>query len=167
MAEKPEPWQYSHAKEVLDQYILEGKVTANSDPHTVYLMNEEFKQYDEKRFKSNLKSLLKSIEKKEALAKFDLEALAHDQAHFPRPETTVRGYPFWDTSEARTLLAKDVDDDVDLTLTPRQLWNSREEYQAFPIVVFRQHIHQERYQREQSSYWLSTKKNGKKKEYWG
>jgi hypothetical protein len=153
MAESPEPWRFSHAKDILTQQILEGTVTQNSNPNNVYSSNDEYMRYDIKKFKSNLKSLLKSLDNKEERAQFDIEAVAHDMALFPRAAMTVGGYPFWDTSEAKLLLTNDIEQGVDLQLQPRDLWNSREAYKLFPYKIFLRRIHQERRNRTNSTYW--------------
>jgi hypothetical protein len=159
----PEPWQFSHAKEILVQEIFEGKVTENSNPDIVYNSNEEYKRYKKGNFKSNLKSLLKSLYNKEERSQFDAAAIVHDTALFPRRALTTRGYPFWDTSEAKVLLVKDVDDGLDLQFEPKDLWLSQEAYQIFPFDVFKKHIHQERSRRTQSSYWHRKKRTDKNK----
>ena len=49
----------------------------------------------------------------------------------------------WHKSECPKLLKKDVDDGLHLTLKPKQLYAKREEYRAFTLTVFRNHIYQE------------------------
>lgn len=162
MADSPEPWQYSHAKEILVQEIFEGKVTEQSNFDLVYDSNVEYQRYKRTNFKRNMKSLMKSLQSKEERAHFDGAAIAHDETLFPRPALTSGGYPFWDTSVAKTLLEKDVDDGLDLQFEPIDLWNSQEAYKMFPFEVFGKHIHQERSKRTQSSYWHKRKEQKEK-----
>jgi hypothetical protein len=80
----------------------------------------------------------------------------------PRSQMTYRGYPHWDTSEARQLLKVDIDDGAQNTMSVDDFWRSREAYQMFPKDVFRKHIHQECSSRLQSTYWLTKQKPKKK-----
>jgi hypothetical protein len=159
---RPVPWQDSDAKKELALLILDGTVTANSDPNQVYNSSIEYQQYDIKNFKRNLKSLIHSLAKKEENALFDAAAVAHDRQLYPRPALTSGGYPFWDTSEARVLLSADIDADLHLAMSPRDLWNSRDEYQVFPSHVFRQHIHQESVRRLAKGFFLNKNANKEK-----
>lgn len=156
----PIAWQDSHAKTILTQEILEGKVTEHSNFNDVYYGNEEYMLYDLKKFKPNAKRLVKSLNKHEALAKFDSDAIAHDRELHPRPAMTSHGIPFWDTSPAKPLLESDINNGINLTMTPLNLWSLREEYQMFPLDTFRGHINQEKKKRLKSSFWL--KKAAKK-----
>lgn len=159
------PWKNSIAKALLESEILNGTVTEQSDATIVQLSNEEYQKYDKKRFKVNLKNLINALKKKESLALFDDEAVANDRALLPRPEATSSRnglqYPFWDTSNARELLALDITNNVHLTMKAIVLWNSRAEYKEFPREVFVKHIHQERAKRSKSLFWLKIeeKKN--------
>lgn len=153
----PTPWQDSDAKKQLAMEILDGTVTSNSDPNQVYNSSIEYQQYDVKNFKRNLKSLIQALMKKEENALFDAAAVLHDRQLYPRPALTSRGEPFWDTSEARVLLSADVDEDLDLTMPPRDLWNLRDAYQLFSLPTFRQHIGQERSGRRKKSFFLNKK----------
>jgi hypothetical protein len=156
------PWQHSRAKEILTLLILEETVKEDSNAAELYNSHDEFQQYKFPNFKRNLKNLIESLKLKEDRALSDAAALAQDTARFLRPALTSRGYPFWDTSDAKVFLIKDIDEGEHLRLDPIQLWNSREAYQQFPKHIFRGHVHQETYKRRDSSYWrniMSEKKN--------
>ena len=57
-------WRTSEAKKVLKKMIQDGQVTEAQVPTAVYKMNDLFKRYDPKKFKTNLQTLLKSMHKK-------------------------------------------------------------------------------------------------------
>jgi hypothetical protein len=156
-AEEVEKWKTSEAKKYLEALILDGSVTAESDPNEVYNSLEEFQMYNIRNFKSNLRNLIASINLKEELARFDIEAVEHHMGLHPRPQLTQQNYPFWDTSSAKTLLVNDMNNGLELIMAPKDLRNTRPEYQAFPLDVFRRHIHQEKRRLLQSSYRLFQK----------
>jgi hypothetical protein len=164
MAETPVvPWQDSFAKQILVQEILEGAVTTSSNPDLVYFSHAEFQVYKKSNFKANLKSLIKSLSNKEERALFDAAAIAHDCLLYPRNALTVRGYPFWDTSDAKVLLTSDIDEGRHLEMKPLDLWNTREEYKLFPLQVFRKHLYDERDKPKTSGYWEFKRQNKNKK----
>jgi hypothetical protein len=148
-----EPRKTSHGKAILTTAILDGTVTDGSDPNTVYESCIAYQQYDRNKFKMNLKNLILALKKKEDRALFDAQAIDHDRQLFPRAALTNRGYPFWDTSAAKELLASDINEGKHLTMTSRDLWQSREAYLLFPLAVFQQHIGQEKKKQSQSLYW--------------
>ena len=77
-----------------------------------------------------------------------------------------RGYPPWETSQAKKLLRKDVGDKKHDNVFPKKLWETRPEYMMFPLHVFRGHIHQEHISQVGRGYWLHKKqlnKDAKKK----
>jgi hypothetical protein len=102
--------------------------------------------------------LFASIKRKEDCALFDSAAVESFRSLHPRNQATQRNYPFWDTSEASRLLEKDIDDGLHVLMTPKELYNTRQEYKEFPLAVFRKHIHQARQAGVQSSYWMHRKK---------
>jgi hypothetical protein len=164
------PWGESDAKKILELDILVGVVTEDSDPLAVYQSHDAFQDYKLKNFKANLKRLIKTLRNKEERSIFDAEAVKHDTELFPRAELTLRGYPFWDTSEAKVLLASDVEDGIDAEMKPFDLWEMRPEYKAFPLHIFRKHIYQERRRHKQSLFCLikeEKKKNKKNKKRCG
>jgi len=101
------------------------------------------------------------IEKQQAKADFDSKALASDRHVHPPPAITSRGYPRWCGSEAERLLKADIDDGNLTGIKPKDLHQSRPEYQAFPLKVFRDHIAQETRSRLGRSYWQNRKQQGK------
>jgi hypothetical protein len=55
-----------------------------------------------------------------------------------------RGYPQWDFSKAQEILNKMIDDNEHKKYKKkRHLWKSHEEFQLYPLKVFRDHVYQE------------------------
>ena len=80
----------------------------------------------------------------------------------PLPAAAAALYPQWQDSEAEQLLKSDLAAGIGTSIKPEQLWNSRKEYQAFPLTVFRKHIHQELRAELETGYWLNKKEEKKK-----
>jgi hypothetical protein len=95
-----------------------------------------------------------------------LAAFLHD-TQIPHPQVAAAAasaaYPHWQDSEAETLLKNDIAAGIGTTIKPKQLWNLRKEYQAFPLTVFRKHIHQELCVELDTGYWLNKKKEKEEK----
>jgi hypothetical protein len=161
--EDPEPWAKSEAKKMLELLILDGTVTEESDPNQVYNSQDEFQEYEIRNFKTNLRNLLATVRRNEERAQLDSTSVASFREINPRQEVTRQGYPYWDTSVARTMLSIDIDDGLNQTMTPSQLYNMREEYQAYPLDVFRKHIHQECNRRLKKSYGMFKQEKKEKK----
>ena len=97
--DRPPKWQNSDAKKLLQQDILDGKVTDSMMPKKVLAMCPEYEPYG-KNFGTNLRSLQKTIRENQAKADSDSAALAHDRRLFPPSANTSQVYPRWDGSEA-------------------------------------------------------------------
>ena len=85
-----------------------------------------------------------------------------DMRHHTHKEITCRGTPFWNKHAAKAMLIKDVEDGIGRTMKPRQLWESREEYQAFPYEFFRKRVYEVRQKALAAPYWqVKRNKSGK------
>ena len=159
--EEPPAWRNSYARHLLLQDILEGKVTEEDDPEIVHMQRPEWMVHKLSNFKSNMKYILESVKEGKKHAHRASKALAKDRQLHP-VANDPRGYPIWRGSEAEELLRSDMDDDKHKQYKPRELHIQREEYQAFPLTVFRNHIHQEIRRRVEKPYWddCHNKKNG-------
>jgi hypothetical protein len=156
---KPPAWRYSEAKTTL-RTLLEndndGKVHA-MDPQDVYRLSPLFQLYKYSNFRTNLKSLKESMKAEKGIALADEQALLHDRTLIPKMTMTVRGYPCWEGSDAKTLLRNDVKEKKQKGSKPAELRGTREEYKNFPLAVFRKHIYQEEYAQSGRSYWMHKK----------
>ena len=159
--DKPSKWKDSEAKMLLQQDILDGKVTASMKPKEVFEMRAEYKAYGMKNFRSNLYSLRSSMKENQQKADSDAAALAHDRRIHPKVAYTPKGYPRWDGSEAQRLLKEDMASSTTNPLEPSVLRETRPEYKAFPLKVFRDHIYQEVRMKTGSSYWMNKAKGNK------
>jgi hypothetical protein len=124
-------------------------------------MRPEYEPY-RKNFGTNLRSLQKTIRENQAKADSDSAALAHDRHLFPPSANTSLGYPRWDGSVAQRLLREDVEAGLTRRYEPKELYQMQPEYQAFPLVVFRDHIYQEERSRRDRNYWLNKDKSRNK-----
>lgn len=73
-------------------------------------------------------------------------------------------YPPWCSSKAEALLKADVDQEKHKSMAPKDLYETNNEYKKFPLVVFRNHIHQETRGRLERAYWLVKKEEKKEKQ---
>jgi len=160
----PSPWADSKAKKILLKDILDGTLPDSVGPKDAYEMHPEYKRYVYERFRGNLYNLRRGIKRSAKEADLAKTMVARDvfsvsMEHLHKP------YPVWKDSKADELLKKDIDDGKHTRMTPTELWDSRGEYQEYPLQVFRNHIHQEAGGRIESSYWIVRKlKKQKKKE---
>jgi hypothetical protein len=165
--EKPTPkdqpkWRNSVAKKILTNEILEGNI-GNQTPSELYDSNDEFKKFPRRNFIANMSKLQQKLEINESNARIDGEAIEHDRKLHPRGEKTAAGYPFWDTSAAKTLLETELSCITTNKMKPIDLWMSRPEYQEFPLKVFRCHVNNMKRKTKASAYWEN--KNNRKNKY--
>lgn len=153
----PAKWQNSDAKKLLHQDILDGRVVDTMTPKKVLGMRPEYVPYA-KNFGTNLRNLQKAIRDNQARADSDSAALAHDRRIFPPSANTFQGYPRWDGSGAQRLLREDIGAGLTSNCEPKTLHQTRPEYQAFPLTVFRDHIYQEQRSQRERAYWLNKEK---------
>jgi len=65
--------------------------------------------------------------------------------------------PRWDGSAAHKQLETDVLNEVHSSNTPEELWKTREEFQDFPLEVFRKHVWQATKMRDSNKYFANVK----------
>ncbi len=135
-------WIKSKAKEILKHDIINGTVNDEMEARDVYEMHEEYKEYEFRKFQNNFRSLKKVIKKHHNRAQEDHAALNLYLLLHPRRDVTAGGFPFWDTSEARVSLKRDIDSGIHDRMSTTELWQSRDEYQAFSLKKFRDHLTQ-------------------------
>jgi hypothetical protein len=86
----------------LRRLIEDGTVTAVNDPKDVYNMCDEFKNYKEENFTTNLQNLLKAVTDDLEATQLDELALVNDRMiQGPQPENTPFGYPQWYGTEVQ------------------------------------------------------------------
>jgi hypothetical protein len=149
------------AKEILIVEISEGRVTKAMGPKHTYSMKEEYRRVDYTRFRANLNNLHIALSKVQGRADVDEAAVAHDRMLYPiNVDNPSASYPRWGGSESARLLKIDIDNDLHLTMTPKQLRLFEDRpYRLFPLEVFRRHIHQEVRSRISTAYWMVKQQN--------
>ena len=125
-------------------------------------MRDEYREVEYEKFRKNLNSLRKAYKKNyHDKAIVDSAAVAHDRLVHPRlPIITNQSgfsYSHWDGLESKNLLKLDIRDGKQDIMVPQKLRETREEYQGFPLEVFRKHIHQEVHSNWVTAYWLATR----------
>jgi hypothetical protein len=148
---KEEVWRTSTAKRLLKDDIIEGRIMPNMDANQVHQMRPEFQKFPLKRFKPNLENLRRVIARDYSRMCRDCEYYGHDiglllDLRQNEPPRQIQ----WHKSDAKALLEKDIKNSVHLKvmadgkkIAPKQLYETRVEYRAFPLAVFRNHIYQE------------------------
>jgi hypothetical protein len=145
------PWEIAKALLITD--FREGTLPATMAPRIVYSMREEYKQVEYHQFRTNLNSLRKSLKAVNDRAIVDSAAVAHDQQQLMHHRYNAARQHRWNGSEAQRLLKLDVNDEKHCIMLPHELRMTRDEYKAFPLDVFRKHIHQEVRSRKETAYW--------------
>lgn len=152
---KVSPWRQSKAKKLLIKGILDGLYPSSMKPQQVYLLRTEFQDYPYERFRDNLKNLRAALKRDTERADSDHAALMSDlELHPPDKAVHNKDYPRWVGSAAETLLKFDVTQGNHIGKTPEELYFMHEEYEEFPLKVFRDHIEQEVRSRTTQAYWL-------------
>jgi hypothetical protein len=160
MPAKEEKWKDSEAKQLLREDIISGVVPASMAAKDVYDMRPEYKKWSYQNFPTNLRHLRKAIGDSYERMLADCEAYGHDRALLVklRAGKNPRGDIPWHKSEAKKLLKQDIDDGKHRQMKPESLHGTREEYQAFPLTTFRNHIYQEIDSRAKRAHRFAKKK---------
>ena len=148
-------WRNSRAQYLLRQDIVKGQVTEDDDPSIVFNSRPEFAPFEAK-FPKYLETLLERVSEERELAARASDALANDKRLHP-PANDPRGYPVFQGSQAERLLKQDMDNGLHQQYTPSALYQQRQEFRAWPLEVFRNHIHQELRSRIEGKYWKEYK----------
>lgn len=143
MPAKEEKWKDSEAKHLLREDIISGVVSGSMAAKDVYDMRPEYKKWAFKNFQTNLRNLRKNISNNYARMLADREAYEHDRALLRVLRASNPPDVPWHKSEAKKILKQDIDDGKHKQMKPEELHGMREEYQAFPLKKFRNHIYQE------------------------
>lgn len=140
------PWKKSQEKAMLKKNILDGVVRVEMNPEEVYQMYDGYKKYKYVNFKRNLQCLHNTINRKKqqmivgnvAFERFKKSASSSrlgSGLHLPNTSTS------WYNSAAKTLLASDIHAGHHLGKGPKEIWQSRKEYQEFNLDKFRNHYY--------------------------
>lgn len=162
---KVEKWKNSKAKAFLIRLIMdETSDIHRKSPEEVWNSSEWFQQYPKHRFIDNMKNLKNALEARERVVQEDIRLIQAELAALKLSDTTMRGYPHWHTHAANKLLADDLKFGRNGDMKPHSFRTTRDEYEEFPLGVFRRHIYQEqRKQREMPLKIAKRNQLGRKK----
>ena len=121
-----------------------------------------FRQYDVVKFRSNFKSLKKSIDKTASAVRFDQNAFEKELSKYQKEPHLKTGYPRWNhtNNEAKKLLEDDIKSQ---NRKPKELYKLRPEYQRFPEAVFRNRYYRERRKQTEQPFWVLKRNNRMRK----
>ena len=153
----PPPWKDSEAKKLLLEDLLSGEVDDRMSPQEVFMTRAEYSLYTYTNFVSNLRNLCTSLHKQKEGALRNENALSHDLSL----GIVQRKLPYWPDSEACRWLQQDITFGAVQAMSKRELWLSREAYQAFTLRCFSDHIRQSICLSKERAYW--SFKNSKKR----
>ena len=103
-------------------------------------------------FVRRLKSVRNDHLKKVERCQKDLEAYNNAKKNHPTPALNIRGEPQWHGSAAQNFLKESVEAGQHKEVEPKELWESKPEYQVYALKTFRDHIYQEGRLRKFSHY---------------
>jgi hypothetical protein len=149
-------WRKSKAREVILDDLTDGRlpldeevVTAEEAWEEMYFVLPEFQNVVFSQFKKRLKDHRKQVSRRVNSKETFLQAFRHDQ------ELQRQGYlhgggrhdrhgqPIFDRSAAKPLLKEDVIDEKHKDMTPEELHDSRDEFNEWPLDVFKRRLRQE------------------------
>jgi hypothetical protein len=142
-------WSKSAAKQFLKRCFRVGTISASyQDAQQVWTDHCKddiaFKRMQcDDAFVRRLKSVRDDYLKKVERCKKDLEAFNIAQKNHPTPEFNIRGEPQWHGSAAQKHLKETIEAGQHKGEEPKNLWQSRPEYQVYSLPTFRDHIYQE------------------------
>ena len=155
--EKPAPWKDSVAKEVLRADIRNGTVTEAMMPKEVWLSRPIFQLYDASNFAGNYRNLQATETLRGDNRRYQEASIRRDIDLFAGK--TERSGPVWG-KRMQALIEKDIDDDIDTVLQPKEFLRWRTEYAPFGSVYVGKRIAQERKKRKFHNWveWKNRKK---------
>lgn len=116
------------------------------DISSIYTMRPEFGGADANQFRlftARLRNARRNVEDGLHRAATEAAALKHDRLIHPIQENDYRNVPRWQGSQAEKLLKADIASGKHEHMKPSALYQTQEEYQKYPLDVFRGHIYQE------------------------
>lgn len=138
--------------DVIDEVVgpLDGELENVEDLYNnLWRDKKEFKDFpfDKKTYERRIKSLQKIVRDDQNCAMRDEVLLSQDRVIHPKSTHNARGVPRWEGLVVDSLRL-DMDAGLHNFLGPKELWLTRQEYQQYPLDVFRKHIYQEKRRRK-------------------
>jgi len=143
-------WFSSDAKQVMAQCFLDGilpldgELDAEDIYDSLFAGHPAFEDWPfaKELYDGRLSRLQDVIGKRQKWTDYDTVALKKDREIFPVRQFNSKNEPVWKGSEADTWLRMDIQDELHLTMKPKELWKTRECYQSFSKERFRKRIDQ-------------------------
>ena len=136
-------WAQSQAKYLLRNDIISGIVTKEMSAKSIYMMRPCYSKFKYKNFRTNLRSLRKLVERDFVRAEVDEQAYLHDKALFG---ITADGA--WHRSDACKLLKDDILKGKLEGKKPKEVYESRAEYQEYSLQKLRSQVYHEHTRQE-------------------
>lgn len=131
----------------------------------IWRSHDEFQKYEFDKFKVYITNMKKLTRRRKEVIAEEQRAYDSDVRIIELSEDSGRGYPKWNTHLASDLLHEDETSGRAKEMKPFELWMSREEYQDFPLKVFRKHVYQERMAQLAAPCWQHKRNQNAKKMY--
>jgi ribosomal protein S17 len=164
-------WAKSDEKKQLRKDILDGVVTDNMMPKTVYNMHEgAYHVFSYENFRTNLKNLRVAVQKSKNDSAKDKVAFENVLRTWQPPDVVSPPYPDWHNSVAKNLLLQDIQSGDIANMKTKNVWQMRPEYMVYPLPCFRDHLNKEKTKPTIRAYWehqKELKSMNKKKEKHG
>ena len=130
----PEPWRKSKAKEQLRQDIVSKRVTKETTPERVYTMRRKYAQYEFKRFKLNLKRLLKAADN------INVATADENTKKTTRRKKKEEPVP-WKHSRAKEILKKEIiNETVKPDMTPEFVYSMHSIFSQYSFSCFKDNL---------------------------
>jgi hypothetical protein len=152
--EPKKKWRHSKAKKILYELLRDGTIPIEKYDvneaeimaiEDIFALSDQFLLYDPNKFEERLQSLRDHVRYLDDRAENDRKAFEVYKKLHKAASHTPHGYIQWQGSGAQELIWDDIHDGKLESMTPQELWESREEYRLeFPLNVFRQKVEQER-----------------------
>jgi hypothetical protein len=139
-------WRNCRAKKQLVKDLERGKIpvlTTAMSAAEAHGLRALYQEVEFSKFKRNFEALRKSIRDQKARSTQDSEGLARDRQLHP-VQPVEQGRTRWDGSAAQARLRSDMEENLHVTMKPKDLWLSRTDYcESFDLQTFRNHIYKE------------------------
>jgi hypothetical protein len=139
-------WRNCRAKKKLIEDLEKGQIPLFPEAMSAEVAHQQRPLYQEvpfTKFKRNFEALRTAIREEKARASRDSEGLAQYRQHHPVQPFDQAGRRRWDKSDAQALLRHEMQQKLHEQTTPKQMWESREEYKQFDQDRFRDQIYAE------------------------
>ena len=143
----------------------QGTGIDDMDAETIYKHHKVFHAFDLEDFKKKDIKMVKLTDKHRREINENIELFKNHRLRFPKKSVSSKGKPIWRDHTASDLLKSDTKSGKAEKVKPKQLWESREEYQKFSLEDFTKHVYQEKYRQLAGPYWQKKRNKAALKEH--